>query len=184
MNITITKKDSFIFILVCLSWLLLVSYIAIANFPHSPISFSRNISTGTVLFIPEGWGFFSKSPRDDIFEIYVRKNNNWQMIRTLPFGSARNYFGLKRDARATGVEFALLSHLTKEEDWRKVNDKKECFQYSTPVDTLINIQNMPLICGDVMFVTYPQIPWAWYANQKNRIGVPAKFSIVKVICKN
>jgi antimicrobial peptide system SdpA family protein len=133
----------------------------------------KHIST----FFPEGWGFFTKNPRDLQLEVYKIKNNRVNKIN-MSNHSAFNYFGLSRKARVIGYESSIIANEVDKKKWKKdevknivsfVNDssviipKKKEFKYLVP--------------GDYIFKMYKPIPYAW-ANKNQEDNNP--YSLVKV----
>lgn len=70
-------------------------------------------------FSPQGFGFYSKSPRDEQYILNYNKNID------LPNFQPKNIFGLKRKGRAQAIELGRLDAKIKDNQWYKVEHEKE-----------------------------------------------------------
>ena len=147
--------------------------------PFNPINlpFSKELTIGK--FMPQGWAFFTRSPREDNLYVYHLENSNWK-LGTLP--NSNYSLGAGRNMRVQGGEIAYL--LT------KVYSKK-MVEFRGPLDTakiaamraipVVNTYLHPNICGEILVKAQPLVPWAWSKNKK--IIMPYKLVKLNVICK-
>lgn len=128
-------------------------------------------------FFPEGWGFFTKNPRDLQLEVYKIENKKLNKIN-MSNHSAFNYFGLSRKARVIGYESSIIANEVDKKNWKKNETKNMTFFMN---DSSIVIQQKKgfkfLVPGEYMFKMYEPIPYAWSKkNQENN----NPYSLVKV----
>jgi sporulation delaying protein A len=151
--------------------------------PKNSFTPSGKIQLYVKSFFPEGWGFFSKNPRDADVYIYSVKDGDF-MLKT-PSSSFENLLGLKRDARAQGAEYGiLLKQLSADKvQWYECKNIShlDCFTANRGVFA-IQLQNpsyTPTLCGELWIVLQAQVPWAWSGRQTY---MPLKFLKIKVSC--
>jgi antimicrobial peptide system SdpA family protein len=142
-----------------MAWSVVVWWALITALPHNPQSPGLAAERGTRLVLPEGWGFFTRDPREPDL-ILVRRGADGAWAIEPPHASASNAFGLHRESRALPVEsMRLLEHAPVAfapctGSWR------ECLDAAAPV-ALRNDVAQPLLCGDVAFLKRAPAPWAW-----------------------
>ncbi|WP_246062808.1 SdpA family antimicrobial peptide system protein [Paenibacillus ehimensis] len=132
-----------------------------------------------IQWFPQGWGFYSKNPREPYFYVYEVPGN--KLAGQWPNNRVDNAFGLLRFGRSQGVEAGLLTSKIPS------NSLTECKE--NPVECLnqlqaIEVENpspFPTICGDVGFVYQEPIPWAWSKGGEETV-MPSKLVRVKVAC--
>jgi antimicrobial peptide system SdpA family protein len=132
--------------------------------PYNPLT-TNSFNTQTILtsFFPEGWGFFSKNPRDPRILIYKLKNGIWYYNDLAPISSYRNVFGLGRRPRAQSTDMAMIMQELDDSLWHP---------FESPIagmtlDRTQKIINVvletpdPTLQDTVCFkMAYP-LPWAW-----------------------
>lgn len=107
-------------------------------------------------FLSQGWGFFTKSPRDVRTAIYHKGCNIM-----IPFSRAENLFGIKRHTSRKIYEVGLLLKSIKDDKWRKTTRDTfigEHYNIRTSMDN-------PQILGELIVVNTERTPWAWAKYQ-------------------
>ncbi len=113
-------------------------------------------------FLPQGWAFFTKSPRDDEFAVLRRVRGRWIAYDVGPQDEVEHLFGFRRTARATSVEAGYLAQLTGASPRECRGDVARCLDGDRrPKPVVSNVNLHPIICGDVAFVSSPPEPWTW-----------------------
>lgn len=109
-------------------------------------------------WFPQGWGFYSKDPRDVTFQV-VAIDTGKQVV-DWPNNRLVNWFGLKRSGRSQGVEAGLLQETIRASDWQEteVNPLTKLKQMS-PIK-LTNKTPFPTISGDIGFIKQEALPWS------------------------
>jgi antimicrobial peptide system SdpA family protein len=178
-----TQFAGYVFIFLCMFWGLLFIYSIHSIMPYNAIKlpFQRLVKTSS--FFPQGWKFFTRSPREDITDTYVKEDNNW--VTTIHSNSSPiNFFGASRLSRAKSVESALLLQSAAENniDWVKCDDPLQiCAEKVQSNGTVVNSSPIPYICGEVVFILQAPIPWAWSMSKKP-INMPSKIIKTNVTC--
>ena len=121
---------------------------------------------------PQGWGFFTKSPREDNVYIYSLTNS---LVKSemQPNNHYSNYFGISKKSRMVGYEVSMILTQLKHEKWSFfngtfANDKKS-----------INVDNSNLHFlknGKYALVKEKITPYLW-----RKLSTPKK-EIIYVVC--
>jgi antimicrobial peptide system SdpA family protein len=146
-----------LFLVLVVGWSLVLLSILAASLPFSPLSVSRRFKDQIVTFMPEGWGFFTRNPREEHTVLYQHQGDAW-ILRTLP--NANGYLGASRSMRSQAGELALLLKTVSPKAWRQTTGSIA----SCPMDsavTIINVYDHPTLCGQYRVRVQDPVPWAW-----------------------
>lgn len=152
--------------------------------PHNPLTPVRRSVLSLV--IPEGWGFFTRDPRESDLFVYVPGNEpgQWLFASNVPNANWRNLFGLNRASRGQGMEMALLVNAVGRDDWRHDHacgsEHSRCLD---SVDSSLPITNdtpNASLCGVVGIVVQEPVPWAWSGID---VAMPARVARLNVECE-
>ncbi|ATY84484.1 SdpA family antimicrobial peptide system protein [Kyrpidia spormannii] len=130
-------------------------------------------------WFPQGWGFYSKNPRDSYF--YVVRMPDHQLPVGWPNNSLSNIFGISRFGRAQGIEAGLIASeipnsayvFTNVNPLWKLDELK-------PELVIKNPSPSPTILGDIGIIYQPPVPWAW-TKEADKIIMPSR--VARVIVK-
>ena len=146
----------------------------------SQLILSENIKELVNQIFPQGWGFFTKNPRDLLLRIYKIENSKLTEI-DISNQSFKNRFGCSRTSRMIGYEISKLAESVKMTDWKQnltgnivdnINDKsievksKYLFRHFTK--------------GEYLLKLYKPIPYAWARFNQEKYN---HFSVAKVNLK-
>src|SRR5438094_1471433 len=109
-------------IALAIAWSLLVLYAVHIELPANALDlpFEGSIKPPLQAVVPEGWGFFTRDPREARLLPYVREAGAWRAAREGPHGEPREGFGFNRPARAPGVWLGLLGTSIPAQAWEGV----------------------------------------------------------------
>lgn len=102
-----------------------------------------------IFLFPQGWSFFTRDPKVDIFYFYQIKGNESLLISDQPFRMA-NYFGLNRSTRYLFEETEHLGKMLVDEQWTPCNESFDKCSSKIPKEKVLNLVNtFPLsrVCG-------------------------------------
>ena len=164
------------------SWLILTVFFA--AIPDSPMRLSTKDRAAVMTVLPEGWGFFTRSPREEGVYAYGRAEDGWSEL-TFGATSARNWFGLLRASRVQGVELGGISGVVPEESWTEHRDPfhPTADLGSIPMLDVSNTAIAQTMCGEVLLERRRPIPWAWSGSGK-AIRMPARYVRLVVDCES
>ncbi|GHJ47182.1 hypothetical protein Cs7R123_45240 [Catellatospora sp. TT07R-123] len=131
--------------------------------------------------MPEGWAFFTKSPKDPEATVYgLGPGGAWHSLNAGPQANVENLMGLDRLARSQGTEMALVLRQVPSDDWSACRRTPiECLSELSPQHTVINFSTHRTICGDVGVAIQEVLPWAWHDLPT---VMPSKVVRVRVTC--
>lgn len=134
---------------------------------------------------PQGWGFFTKSPRTPANVAYKIAGDGMPKNALIdPNATPSNLFGASRRARAQGPEIASLLHSIPESAW------KECGAYVVAdcrvgefkaAPQVANGSPIPTLCGQIILTSEEPVPWAWRSIAKHQYRI-TKAAAVNVQC--
>ncbi|WP_291152583.1 SdpA family antimicrobial peptide system protein [Flavobacterium sp. UBA7680] len=158
-------------------WILFLSYVFKASIPIPSLdSFKQK----AILFniIPQGWGFFTRDPREnEISTYYITDGSIIKFTQTN--GNLNNFYGASRKNRFHGVELGLIVSQINPNSWVKMKGGKFILNQKIHTDTIINSLNPSNIKGDFFIVEQERIPWAW-AKNSDTIIMPYKYAKIHV----
>lgn len=169
-----------------LGWGVLFAYSVHAALPSNPIKLPAEMSVQPNVWMPQGWKFFTRDPREEEISVFVRDaEGRWVSGLRGANASPRNFFGLSRATRAQGIELGLLTTAagTIKDAWQPCRDRLEaCVERSQLVGEVTNITPDPTLCGEVGLTLQEPVPWNW-SRSKRKVTMPSKAMRVNVICK-
>jgi antimicrobial peptide system SdpA family protein len=171
-------------LLVGLFWSTFVLYVALGALPFNPIRPPLLESLRTQVWMPEGWGFFTRNPREERIFLFSSVNGSWIKAALPPLGQPKYMMGLDRAPRAQGVEMAmLLSAQSVQKSWKSCQgEPRRCLERQETAPTKVkNHSPNPSLCGLIGFVKRAPIPWAW-VNSPKPVVMPSSTARVEVVC--
>lgn len=154
---------------------LLLYFTLLINSKDTTVNFSTSIKMWNQHLFPQGWSFFTKSPRDEEISIYQIIDNKVKPIKSNSF-SLKNYFGLKRKNRTINTDLGLInSELSNKIVWNN---------YSNSSIKELNLKNSLDFVKYKFKFLYPSIEKGRYVIVKKEIIPWAYWSQNYIICKN
>lgn len=143
-----------------------------------PASAQSNLR-GVQQVLPQGWAFFTKSPRGDFYAAYRFDGGEWETANRGPNAQPRWAFGLNRESRLT--EFDVQTALANAaDDWwqdcARTDTDTECLADS-PSHAVTAYGHDLRLCGDVGLVRREAVPWAYREFQKRTDGSSLRLEI-------
>lgn len=163
-------------------WLTIFAYAIHAALPFNPIRLPFESWADVMSWIPEGWAFFSRDPREEAVFLFARRNDGWTSASMGPNGRISNDFGLNRASRAQGVEVALLMNRfpASARDCRVL--PTDCLEAAQSAGSIRNTTPNPSLCGEVGVVLQKPVPWAWWASGHATV-MPSRILRISVDCR-
>lgn len=165
------------------AWVVVAAYAIEPALPDNPIRFPGANRVQAQYWLPEGWGFFTRDPREDRLLLYARQADGaWLMLTSPRRSSKGNLFGLRRTAARWGLELGLLLREVALLEWTECSrEALECLQPLHPSAEITNRAARPSLCGTLAFRSQEVLPWAWAATAAE-LPMPSKFVVVTVRC--
>lgn len=157
-------------------WLIVLSYIFKSSLPVvSDLTYENKATLFN--FVPQGWGFFTRDPREDELILFEIKNNSIERF-TKTNSAISSFFGVSRKNRLINVESGILLPEIEDSLWKSMKGRELILDKTLKTDTIINRFHPCNIKGDFFFVKQERIPWAWAGN---KIIMPYKYVKVHII---
>lgn len=150
--------------------IILTSYL-----PYSPIGISNSTKQHLQTFLPQGWAFFTRSPKEATINIYQIVDDGFVDIN-YKSGDPRFYFGANKSSRMQMVELGSILNELPDSIWIKnrghlINTKK-----SDTVDffKVKHKSGFRSITGRIALEKIEPIPWAW-SSGNSVVKMPSAF---------
>lgn len=110
--------------------------------------------------LPEGWSFFTKSPRDAFVVAYDEGGDE---VGTAPNAQLKWAFGLNRTSRLGGIEVDRVLQALGREAWHRCEVGMDVAACRNKLDTqTVRITDEPhSLCGEVTLARKKPTPWAF-----------------------
>ncbi len=160
-------------------WVIAMWWVLINALPHNPQSPGRTIERQTRLALPEGWGFFTRDPREPDL-ILARRTPDGHWAIEPPHASAKNLMGLDRTSRAYPVETIRLLEGVRSGFSECEHSWQTCLS-EVPASVVQNRRTEPVLCGEVGLLRRAPPPWAW-AHLMEPEQMPTSALRMEVVC--
>lgn len=163
-------------------WTLLIAYVMAGSITESPIKLPFKNTINLLAIAPEGWGFFTRNPREPALNIYKHNGIEWTCVNSQN-SNPSNLFGLKRDPRIQGVELSFLLQQIPDTLWISCSTELNKFLTENSIIKLDIKNDTPVksLCGEVIIQRQPPVPWAWSKSRDN-INMPSKVIMLNINC--
>ena len=153
------------------------------SIPHNPVHLPFESHFETAALLPEAWNFFTHDAQDPGLVVTLRsEDGRWAEPETSRNGAPANLFGLRRTARAEGVEMGEIVASLAGKEWRPCTRAPELCLEEAPVARVLRSKaGSPLLCGTLGFVRQERVPWAW-AKSSDKITMPSEVLRLEVQC--
>ncbi|WP_180809625.1 SdpA family antimicrobial peptide system protein [Staphylococcus sp. 17KM0847] len=150
------------------------------SYSKTPIKIPNSLETTISKVFTQGWGFFSKNPKDEKFYAIDLKTGDY--VGEWPNMTLGNFYGFKKKGRSQGIELGRLYEKANPANMKKCkNSPKQCLTKMKPINVENDIKE-PTILGDVGIIKEEPTPWAWANDYKG--SMPSKVMRLKVYEKN
>lgn len=166
------------------AWLLPALYVIQIHLPGNTLTFpgQKAVAPTVNRLAPQGWSFFTKSPRDSELQPYVLHDGVWEGQLLAPHSAPHNAFGLDRRSRSQGIEMALLLAEADGLRWTKCDrELAACLDQAKEPGTVSNPVPEPTLCGRVALVEQKPVPFAW-RDLMHATHTPDRLTVLDVTC--
>ncbi|QLH25342.1 SdpA family antimicrobial peptide system protein [Streptomyces sp. Rer75] len=170
--------------LAAVAWLLPALYVIQTHLPGNALTLPGQDSAAATVnrVAPQGWSFFTKSPRGSELQPFVLRDGVWEDRLMAPHGAPHNAFGLNRRSRSQGIEMALLLAEAEGLRWTKCDrDLSACLGSAKAPGKVANREPEPTLCGRVALVEQKPVPFAW-RNLMDAPHTPDRLTVLDVTC--
>lgn len=154
-------------------WVAIAAFAFHTNQPDNALTtdWQDDAKSTVQTLLPEQWGFFTRSPREDVLVPYrFAEDGGWSSAALYPHSQAQHAFGWNRVSRAQAVEVGLVYTSIPEAKWIECDMGEELADCLDSADTATsswhsseNASPAPTLCGLGAITRSRTAPWA-YAN--------------------
>lgn len=180
------KKNKFIIVFtICflISGLFLIG-LFFNTLKDNPLKLKFSIDNEIFTFVPQGWAFFTRNPREAQIIIYkVNELNNLEEINQR-HSSYLNIVGLNRRASKIMSELQFIKNKINDSLFVNTKWNYQKSNFNKIPNTTTEVKNQfkdPILCGEFVVVFQKAVPWAW-SRDLYKIQMPAKIIRLKIIC--
>jgi sporulation delaying protein A len=158
----------------------MVVYVLYAALPGTAFGLPFNNPQVVRQLVPEGWAFFTKSPRSPDPTVYGFRDGGWHLLNAGPQATLANFMGLDRRGRSQGTELAIVVQQVPPGSWSSCTQAPvTCLSRLPAKGSVSDTSDHRTVCGDVGLVLQQVLPWAW----RNLPAImPSKVARVNVTC--
>lgn len=138
--------------------------------------------------LPQGWGFFTRSPREESLRVYPLGDEDGATPVQGALAEPRHVFGLDRGVRAQGTEMALVNAEVPGTLWQDCDEARaiclgraEEASIGADLPTVPNPALVRTVCGPVVLTNESVSAWAYRDLVADPVQV-ARFAVVEVTC--
>jgi antimicrobial peptide system SdpA family protein len=160
---------------------LAVVYVLHAALPQNAVALPFENPRGIQQIVPEGWAFFTRSPRT-VYPIVYRRGDDgrWRLWSRKTLATPDQLMGLDRTQRSEGTVMALILDQVSAQKWSNcTQDPAVCLSRQSAPLTLSNPSSHREICGMNGFVMQEVLPWAW---RSSGTVMPSRVLAARVMC--
>jgi len=171
-------------LLVGLGWCVLACYALHAAMPFNAIRLPFEPHLYLIRWAPEGWAFFTRSPREeDLYSVRRTAAGSWLPAADNPYSRPKNFFGLNRAPKAQGIELGFLLHQVDKKAWDQCETTPaQCLEDAPTAKIIRNASPDPTYCGTIGVIKQAPVPWAW-SRSAARIQMPIHLVKLEVRCE-
>ncbi|MEH6681692.1 MAG: SdpA family antimicrobial peptide system protein [Sediminicola sp.] len=167
-------------LLIALFWAITFYFVVISHYKYTPLNISKVITLEQTLLTPQGWGFFTRSPREEQLYVYRVENGDYTQFLDVNF-SAQNVFGFSRKNRIMLNEIVALTQKLDDSLWVSTREKNLKMIEFDSLHVMANKSKIPLLCGIYIIKRENLLPWAW-REYKGTLELEKKYIWVKLDC--
>ncbi|TGE16820.1 SdpA family antimicrobial peptide system protein [Hymenobacter elongatus] len=116
--------------------------------------------------LPEGWGFFTRNPREEKIVLYRIRPDKTLTLASYRNSDARNLHGLSRRSRRINMEFSRMMAEVQEKDWSRYQTYSLAELVGSDAIAPVQVAYSPLkftqlTKGAYLVKRFNLVPWAW-----------------------
>ena len=139
----------------------LVYILVLSVFDQNNLIINYQFKKSLNKLFPEGWGFFTKNPREENVTLFRVHDDQTLEKVTIKNSSADNWFGLSRKSRKIGAELSIVLTQVPDSAWEEHINPETPVCQGQDVEISSNKMVTTLKPGKYLVVKKEVLPWAW-----------------------
>lgn len=163
-------------------WGSAIFYVFLGHLPESPHPRTQQERINLIAISPQGWSFFTRSPREPVVHVYEPNPTGWHETDRANFHLS-NWLGVRRIPRIKQVELKAMLAEVDDEAWTKCAGSLElCLDQNEvhPV-TVSNPSTTKNLCGEYLLQRKEPVPWAW-SHAASEVTMPSSVVRLTATC--
>lgn len=155
----------------------------LASVPEVAVRLPIGTIISTLSFIPQGWAFFTRNPREPTLEAWIEEEGHWRML-PLNVSGTQEVLGFRRDLRLRTLEMGTLAAALQPKDWQRCSGRiEDCVNAGSlsSVTRIVNQSAARQLCGHLVLAIREPQPWAWRGRT---VTMPARATRIDAECHN
>ncbi|MGO2139472.1 MAG: SdpA family antimicrobial peptide system protein [Leucobacter sp.] len=146
--------------------LALIGLVAVSHVKDVAIVLPVKLRALVTTVAPQGWAFFTKSPRGDEPVIWVEDQGHWRVSAHQRGAAISNFGGLSRTARSDAARVELMLEEVQGSDKGGSQCEPEhrisaCLKNASTTEIDRSDDSMWDLCGRVGVALQKPVPWTW-----------------------
>ncbi|MDK7375602.1 MULTISPECIES: SdpA family antimicrobial peptide system protein [Weeksella] len=159
-------------------------YMIVISVPNNALSLNNSVFNNSKMnaLLPEGWAFFTRSPREEQVYIYTYKDLNKVSLKNTDISQ---FLGIKRKNRFIQDKLGKIVSGIESKYWFKYNTSKDIEHILDSLNYITVSVEKPSLCGEYIIEVRRTMPWAYYKSELSKnIAQDRKLVRVGFECKN
>ena len=153
----------------CTVWALILGVSLVASVSERPFNIPIVARSSLIAIAPQGWGFFTRNPREPVLGVFRRRNGVWREF-SLRVGQAKYLFGLNRRARLYSLEIGEILPAIPLDHWHPcAEEAQDCLNKLPLPEAPISVpRRVPIdkaLCGTLALQLSEKLPWVWSSQR-------------------
>lgn len=151
-----------------LGWLVGCVIVICTSVGYTPFRLKASNKNSAFQMIPQGWGFFTRNPREEKLIVYKKIDNSLKKV-TQPNFSKQNLFGLSRKGRMRQMQIGNL--ILPYYRYMQPCEHKDLMKCNP--DSVFVVKNpfeYPILQGEYLIQKQATLPWAWSKSRKDQFN--------------
>lgn len=175
-------KFKVLFVLLLFVYSLFLFLVADSSLGHNVILLTRSLNRHVYAITPQGWGFFTRNPREPLIDLYSINGKHYNRL-SLPNSSLKYFWGFNRGMRFSSSQTAYFVSQIPDSKWMLDSDYDiDMLAQTIATVDVMNDFSYPLYCGKFLLVKTERIPWAW-SKHRERLKMPRSVVVINVQCR-
>jgi antimicrobial peptide system SdpA family protein len=164
----------------------LVIYTLLISIPSNIVSFNYSVfkKSKLIYYLPQGWAFFTRNPREDQITVYLIENEFLHNI-SLKTTDKNQLFGIKRENRYIQDKLGNVISEIEGKFWFKTVSNYDYVDIKDSINHLSVSVRHPSICGTYLIEVKKIMPWSYFkSGLSQNINIDTKLVNLSLICEN
>jgi len=134
-------------------------FLLVCSIPSTAYKPDYRVANTMRALLPEGWSFFTRSPREEMADVYKVDSNAVNKLTDCN-AEPSNLFGISRKSRKVGMDISFLANIPHIK-WENLSRESDNIAFKDTFDCKWDSRITTLKPGLYIISVYKPTPWAW-----------------------